>query len=520
MSANTLHELFAANLPQRSGKTFLIDAGRQATYGEVDALAGAIGTHLAARGVGAGDRVLVQVRKGIAEVSALLGVTRAGAVLVDISTAWTAEQVRFVAEDCGASILIVEPAMARVLAAEGIDPARLLPVSAARGLEGLPCLSDLPALPFEALPRRADDLAAIIYTSGSTGKPKGVMLSHANVLAGARSVAEYLELAESDRLLSVLPYSFDYGFNQLTTMMLVGGSVVHQGVAMASEIVRAILRHEVTGLAAVPPLWIQIVRLLASAPTPLPSLRFITNSGGKIPLSTLERMPGIFAKARIFLMYGLTEAFRSTYLAPDRFAAKMGSIGQAIPGAEVFVIRHGEGVARPGEQGELVHRGPLVSQGYWNRPEATAEKIRPCPELRDRIGDEPVVYSGDIVRIDEDGDLWFVSRNDALIKTSGYRVSPDEVEDLVYRSGLAADVVAFGVQDDMLGQSVQVAVTLLGEASREALLAYCRAAMPAYMVPQRIHVWPEPMPRTASGKLSRPDVIRGCSDTSSLHSAR
>jgi acyl-CoA synthetase (AMP-forming)/AMP-acid ligase II len=370
------------------------------------------------------------------------------------------------------------------------------------------------------LPRRADDLAAIIYTSGSTGKPKGVMLSHANVLAGARSVAEYLELAESDRLLSVLPYSFDYGFNQLTTMMLVGGSVVHQGVAMASEIVRAILRHEVTGLAAVPPLWIQIVRLLASAPTPLPSLRFITNSGGKIPLSTLERMPGVFAKARIFLMYGLTEAFRSTYLAPDRFAAKMGSIGQAIPGAEVFVIRHGEGVARPGEQGELVHRGPLVSQGYWNRPEATAEKIRPCPELRDRIGDEPVVYSGDIVRIDEDGDLWFVSRNDALIKTSGYRVSPDEVEDLVYRSGLAADVVAFGVQDDMLGQSVQVAVTLLGEASREALLAYCRAAMPAYMVPQRIHVWPEPMPRTASGKLSRPDVIRGCSDTSSLHSAR
>jgi acyl-CoA synthetase (AMP-forming)/AMP-acid ligase II len=212
-------------------------------------------------------------------------------------------------------------------------------------------------------------------------------------------------------------------------------------------------------------------------------------------------------------MYGLTEAFRSTYLAPERFAAKMGSIGRAIPGAEVFVIRHGEGVAGPGEQGELVHRGPLVSQGYWNRPEATAEKIRPCPELFGLIGDEPVVYSGDIVRIDEDGDMWFVGRNDALIKTSGYRVSPDEVEDLVHRSGLAADVVAFGVPDEMLGQSVQVAVTLLGGATREALLAHCRAVMPAYMVPQRIHVWPKDMPRTASGKLARPEVIRACQPT-------
>jgi acyl-CoA ligase (AMP-forming) (exosortase A-associated) len=510
MRPETLHELFAANLPERAEKVFLIDPAREATYAEVDARADAVAAHLAARGVRPGDRVLVQVRKGVAEVEALLGVTRAGAVLVDISTAWNAEQVRFVAEDCEAALLVVEPAMARTLIASHIDPARILPVDVGHGLEGLQTLVSLPDHRFEPLPRYPDDLAAIVYTSGSTGKPKGVMLSHANVLQGARSVAEYLNLTAADRVLSVLPYSFDYGFNQLTTMMLVGGSVVHQPVPMASEIVRSLERHGVTGLAAVPPLWIQLVRLLAVTPTPLPALRYVTNSGGKIPRNILEMMPDILRNTQIFLMYGLTEAFRSTYLAPERFAAKMGSIGRAVPGAEVFVIRHGMGIAGPGEQGELVHRGPLVSQGYWNRPEATAEKIRPCPELFGLIGDEPVVYSGDIVRIDEDGDMWFVGRNDALIKTSGYRISPDEVEDLVHRSGLAADVVAFGVQDEMLGQAVQVAVTLLGGATREALLTHCRTVMPGYMVPQRIHVWPEDMPRTASGKLARPEVIRAC----------
>ncbi|EQB15327.1 AMP-binding protein [Novosphingobium lindaniclasticum] len=505
MTAATLHDLFAANLPARADTVFLIDPEREATYAEIDAYAATVAAILKVHGVGPGDRILVQVRKGITEVAAILGVTRVGAVLVDISTAWTAEQVRYVADDCGARLLILEPALARAVIAGGIESARVLPVSEVRFPPGEPQVPQI-----AAVPRLSEDLAAIIYTSGSTGQPKGVMLSHGNILQGARSVAEYLHLTGADRLLSVLPYSFDYGFNQLTTMMLTGGSVVHQSVPMASEIVASLVKHAVTGLAAVPPLWIQIVRYLASARTPLPALRFITNSGGRIPASTLEIMPSVLPNAQIFLMYGLTEAFRSTFLHPNRFAAKMGSIGRAIPGAEVFVIRHGEGLATPGQQGELVHRGPLVSQGYWNRPEATAEKIRPCPELFDRFGDEPVVYSGDIVRIDEDGDLWFVGRNDALIKTSGYRVSPDEVEDLVYRSGIAADVVAFGVQDDLLGQAVHIAVTLLVGGTREALLAHCRAAMPAYMVPHRIHLWPEPMPRTASGKLSRPEVIREC----------
>ncbi|MGF7149086.1 acyl-CoA ligase (AMP-forming) (exosortase A-associated) [Sphingomonas zeicaulis] len=513
--ATTLHELFADNLQHRADKIFLIDADREASYAEVATEVDRVAAHLAAIGLQPGDRVVVQVRKGVREVAAMLGVAKIGAVVVNINTVWTIDQIQFVAEDCGARALIVEPAMARALTAAAIDSATPLPpllvtgnggdVAGAQAWDTL-----LHPLNTPVTPRLDTDLAAIIYTSGSTGKPKGVMLSHRNILAGARSVARYLQLGESDRLLSVLPYSFDYGFNQLTTMMLVGGTVVHQPVTLATEVARALQKHRITGFAAVPPLWIQLARLLEASPMDFPDLRYVTNSGGKIPQSVLERMPELFPGTEIVLMYGLTEAFRSTYLEPHRFRAKMGSIGRAIPGSEIYVIKAGVGIAGPGEQGELVHRGPLVSLGYWNRPEATAEKIRPCPELAALIGDEPVVYSGDVVRVDADGDLWFVSRNDALIKASGFRISPEEVEDLVHRSALAADVVAFGVADDVLGQCVHIAVTLLPGATSEALMAHCRQMMPAYMIPRQIHVWGDAMPRTASGKLARPDVVRRC----------
>jgi acyl-CoA synthetase (AMP-forming)/AMP-acid ligase II len=223
-------------------------------------------------------------------------------------------------------------------------------------------------------------------------------------------------------------------------------------------------------------------------------------------------MPQVFPQVNIYLMYGLTEAFRSTFLAPAKFEAKMGAIGQAIPGNEVFIVKPGVGLAKPGEEGELVHRGPLVSMGYWGRPEVTREKIRPCPELASLIGNEPVVFSGDTVRIDADGDLWFVARNDAMIKTSGFRVSPDEVEDLVSRSGLVEDVVAFAVDDDELGQVVHVAVTPFPGVGKERLMQHCRAVMPPYMLPRELHLWDGSMPRTSSGKLSRPEVVRGCKE--------
>ncbi len=508
------YQLLSDNIDARPGKPAIVDGHRAASYSAVAAEVDRVAGYLQSRNIRPGDRVIVHLRKSIAEVVAMFAIAKVGAVIVNVSTQWTVEQLEYVAGDCGARLVIVEARTAEALAARSLTWA--VENVLVRGSLAIDTVFDiwdhLPEdLAGDEIMRLDTELAMIIYTSGSTGMPKGVMLTHRNIVAGARSVARYLDLREDDRLLSVLPYSFDYGLNQLTTMMLMGGTVVHQPVPMAAEIVLAIQKYRITGLAAVPPLWSQIVRLLMENPVDFPSLRRITNSGGKIPLNILEQFPKVFPDADVFLMYGLTEAFRSTYLAPSKFARKMGAIGRAIPGAEVYVIKPGEGVADAGEQGELVHRGPLVSLGYWGKPHETERKIRPCPELWHLIGDEPVVYSGDIVRIDTDGDIWFVGRNDAMIKTSGFRVSPDEIEDLICRSGVVAEAVAFGVDDDDLGQSVHVAVTPINiEFDEEALLRYCRRAMPSYMVPRQFHVWPDTMPRTSSGKIARPDVVRIC----------
>jgi acyl-CoA ligase (AMP-forming) (exosortase A-associated) len=509
----TFYQLLADNLETRPGKPAIIDGHRAMSYAALAAEVDRVAGYLQSRGIRAGDRVIVHLRKSVYEVAAMFAVSKVGAVVVNVNTQWTTEQLEYVAGDCGARLMIVETRVAGALAQRKLPDTveGILVRGVAPAQSGFDSWDQLAVdLAGDEIRRLDTELAMIIYTSGSTGMPKGVMLTHRNIVMGARSVARYLGLRQDERLLSVLPYSFDYGLNQLTTMMLMGGTVVHQAVPMAAEVIQTMRRHRVTGVAAVPPLWSQIVRLLAQSPAEFPELRRITNSGGKISLNILEQIPRVFPDVDVYLMYGLTEAFRSTFLAPEKFRRKMGAIGQAIPGAEVYVVKHGEGIAHPGEQGELVHRGPLVSLGYWGKPEVTEQKIRPCPELWNLIGDEPVVYSGDTVRIDADGDLWFVGRNDAMIKTSGFRMSPDEIEDLVCRSGVVAEAVAFGIEHEDLGQAVHVAITPIGRFEEDALLGYCRRAMPSYMVPHRFHVFRESMPRTSSGKLARPDVVRLC----------
>jgi acyl-CoA synthetase (AMP-forming)/AMP-acid ligase II len=502
----TVYRLLADNLPARAEKVALVDADRVMTYGALQAEAGRVAAWLQARGIRPGDRVIVHLGKGIDEVVAMFGAWRAGAVVVNVNHQWTAGQLAHVARDCRAVAAILRRG-ALTAAAElpGEVKARLVQGRAAEGAEGW---DDPPNDTGEEYRADPGDLAMLIYTSGSTGLPKGVMLSHRNIRLGAVAVADYLGLAEDDRLLSVLPYSFDAGLNQLTTMMLKGGTVVHQPVVMAAEIVKAAVRHEVTGIAGVPPLWNMVIRYLQDAPVAMPALRRVTNTGGKIAPDILDTMPGVLPGVDIYLMYGLTEAFRSTYLHPSKFARKKGSIGQQIPLAQVHAIRADGGIAGPGEEGELVHAGPLVSLGYWEKPDMTAARIRPCPALKPLIGDAPVVWSGDLVRVDEEGDLWFVARMDDMIKAMGFRISPTEVEDSLARSGIVAEAVAYGTEDADMGQRVEAAVRFLPGGDEAALAEHVRRTMPAYMQPRRVVPWIEPMPRTSSGKLDRQAVIR------------
>jgi len=329
------------------------------------------------------------------------------------------------------------------------------------------------------------------------------VLSHRNLLVGAESVSGYLENTGDDVILSVLPLSFDAGLSQVTTAFAVGAHVILMNYLLPREVPKLCAQHGVTGITAVPPLWLQI----ADVPWPdaaVQRLRYFANTGGRMPRATLDRLRATFPGADPYLMYGLTEAFRSTYLDPAEVDRRPDSIGKAIPNAEVLVLRPDGTRCDPGEPGELVHRGALVALGYWNDPVRTAERYRlvhhPDQEWR---APEMAVWSGDTVVADDDGFLYFVGRADDMIKTSGYRVSPTEIEEAAYSTGLVRDAVAVGLPDAALGQRiVLIATPTQPELDVPALTAALRRLLPLYMVPSRIEVREE-LPRSPNGKFDR-----------------
>lgn len=421
-----------------------------------------------------------------------LAAARAGLVHVPINPLLKGPQVQHILADSGAKLLLTNTARAAVLDGAGGALVRELDEgeAAADSYDAMLPLS-------EATP---DDLAAILYTSGSTGRPKGVMLSHANLWLGAESVAGYLKLHDDDRVLGVLPLSFDYGQNQLFSTWFAGAAVAPIDFLTARDVVKAVARHRATTLAGVPPLWVQLVEADWPEEAAL-SLRRLTNSGGALTPSLINQMAETFPLADIYPMYGLTEAFRSTYLPPELVASHPTSMGRAIPHAEVLVCRPDGSLCEDGEPGELVHCGPLVAQGYWQDAERTAQRFRPAPPVSAMGG--MAVWSGDTVRRDGDGLLYFVGRDDAMIKTAGNRVSPTEVEDAAVASGLVREAVAFGVPDARLGAAIILIVRGVDEsADVEGLAAYLRQNLPNFMQPRHI-AWRDDLPRNANGKLDR-----------------
>jgi acyl-CoA ligase (AMP-forming) (exosortase A-associated) len=325
-----------------------------------------------------------------------------------------------------------------------------------------------------------------------------------NMLVGATSVATYIGNQAQDRILAILPLSFDAGLSQVTTGIYAGACVVLHNHLLPRDVVRVVENESVTGLTAVPPLWMQIADQQWPAGS-ADSVRYFANTGGKMPRETLATLRSIFSHAKPFLMYGLTEAFRSTYLPPAEVDRRPDSIGKAIPNAEILVVAKDGSLCGPGEVGELVHRGPLVSLGYWNDPERTAHRFRPAPGQPDGLPNpELAVWSGDSVKTDDEGFLYFVSRMDEMIKTSGYRVSPAEIEEVVYDTGLVSEVAALGIPHPRLSQAiVLVAKAKQGrDASTEVLLAQLKPQVPNYMVPQAVF-WKDSLPRNANGKLDR-----------------
>jgi acyl-CoA ligase (AMP-forming) (exosortase A-associated) len=465
-------------------------------YRGLDDAVGALAAGLAARGFDPGDRIASWLPKNRITCLLPLACARARLIHVPVNPLLKRAQVAHILADSGARLLISAGVRLATLEADDVPP-ECQPAGEGEAAALLASSDRLP--PSAADP---DALAALLYTSGSTGRPKGVMLSHANMWLGAISVAHYLRLAPEDRTLAVLPLSFDYGQNQLLSSWAAGASVIPLDYLSARDVVRAVERHDVTTLAGVPPLWVQLIE--ADWPGGAAyRLRRLTNSGGRLPASVIRRMREMFPAAEIYPMYGLTEAFRSTYLEPALVDAHPDSIGTAIPFAEVIVARPDGSEAAPGEAGELVHAGPLVAKGYWNDPQRTAERFKPASSASKLGG--TAVWSGDTVRRDEHGLLYFVSREDAMIKTSGNRVSPTEVEEAAVATGLVAEAVALGVPDDRLGQAIALIARPAPPHGREVeadLRNQLKRQLPNFMQPTHI-VWRGEMPKSANGKLDR-----------------
>jgi acyl-CoA ligase (AMP-forming) (exosortase A-associated) len=535
-----LPDLMLASAEAVPDKAAVFHGSLSVTFGEVKRDAEALAQTLLGLGLRKSDRVGVLLEKRFEKVTSIFGLSRAGGVFVPIRKQAKADQVAHILADSGARVLIVGyakfdtlrekldkyPALETVIAVGNPEETSdttlngkvVLPWSQAVASAFVTAPANAPVAVAPALGATVSesrvsypwpylvetDLAAILYTSGSTGNPKGVVLNHLNLVAGARTVAQFLQINENDKLLSILTFGFDYGLNQLTTAFLCRAQIVLLDYVLPKQIIETVRKHSVTGLAAVAATWINLLQSKWDQAS-MPTLRYLTNSGGAIPEHYVRDLRARLPKTSVFLMYGLTEAFRSTYLDPALVDAHPTSMGKAIPGEEILILGPDHKPVAAGEIGELVHRGVLVAQGYWNAPELTAIRYRrdPMQPLEIPIP-QMVVYSGDMVRIDSEGLLYFIGRNDEMIKSAGNRISPTEIEDVLYETGMVQSAVAMGIPHDIYGQSIAVVIAPKAgqEFSLEIMMDRCKAIMPVYMIPSVVEVWTT-IPINGTGKLDR-----------------
>jgi len=487
-----------ANLLRRAGDAFgnriaLVHGKEKTSFADLNRRAGQIAKTLSDAGIGPGDVCAVMAKRPRDAAAGFFAAVGTGATGINVNELYRSRQIEFV--------LTHSRARALVVSREVLDN---LPRPVVTSTEII-VLEDIGDSDCEFSPLACDPAAPaqITYTSGSTGQPKGVLMSHENLWAGVRVVASYLGLCEDDRIAGLLPFSFVYGFNQLTTALFVGATLVVERSTVPQDIVATLRRERVTVLAAVPPLWQQLLGIAAFRDEPLEHLRIVTNAGGPLPPSSVRDLRRAHPQAKLFLMYGLTEVFRSTFLPPEEVDGHPDSMGRAVPESAVYVLNDEGQLAKPGEVGELLHGGPSVAIGYVGDPEATANVFRPNPFFRPG---EPtrVAFSGDLVRRDEEGRLYYVGRRDRMIKTLGFRVSPDEVCDVIRASELVTEAAVVTEPDPQRGERIVACIVLRSEANLDQVRRFCGIELPRYMQPAR-YVCLTAIPRNPSGKH---DLVR------------
>jgi amino acid adenylation domain-containing protein len=498
MIPSTLAEMLARAEAEWAQRPAVADDFQELSYAEFYQSTMQLAGALLESGVKPGDRVGLLLKKDLSQARAIFACACIGAIFVPLNPQLKAAQIRYILDTAGASFLLCQhDVMKRLVPHPGQEIHLSIELIESGKIE--PSQIKLPTT-------QPTDLAALLFTSGSTGNPKGVMLSQQNLVAGARIVCEYLELTAADRLLAALPFSFDYGLNQLIAGIYCGARVRLFEFIFGTQIVQCLHKDRISCLAGVPTLWgILTTSTPKFSSQSLPQLRLLTNSGGALDLQTIDRLRQAQPDANLILMYGLTEAFRSTYVPVEQLATHQDSIGWAIPETEVFLVDESNQTCPVGAKGMLVHSGPTVALGYWKNPEATAKVFRPDPREPDGVG--TVVYSGDYATQLEDGSFRFIGRKDTLIKSSGFRISPTEVEQVLLTHSAVQSAAVIGLPDQLLGQRVHAICVGGTDDETATLLRFAAQSLASHQLPRSVE-WVTQLPTTSHGKVDYTRLVK------------
>lgn len=500
-----LHELLSKTARDYPDSEALVASGIRLSYAKIDDRSNGFAKSLLNKGLRKGDRVLIFMDNSPACVVALYGILKAGGVMVPVNPVTKTEKLAFLLKDSEAFGFVADDHLQAVYAPalDMYKPACVF-INAPDGFAGSAGFSFSDASRAALAPRTAvidQDLAAIIYTSGSTGEPKGVMLSHHNMVSAARSVSGYLGLVRADRILCCLPLAFDYGLYQVLMAFMVGACVIlERSFAFPAAIIKTLAAECATVFPGVPTMFsILLGRKGIFSAYDCGSIRMVTNTAASLPPQHIARLQGIFKNARIFSMYGLTECKRVSYLPPEDLVSRPTSVGRGMPNEELYLVDPDGRRLPPGSVGELVIRGSHVMRGYWRRPQETAARLKPGA-----YPGEMVLYSGDIFHMDEDGYLYFIGRTDDIIKSRGEKVSPKEVENILYALPDVTEAAVIGVDDAILGQAVHAFVVLQAASNATArdVIRHCQENMESYMVPKAVHIV-SALPKTDTGKIRK-----------------
>ena len=474
----------------------LVIGAKRYSYARLNDLASRLAARLVALGVRRGDRVATFLDNGLEVITAVYAAMKCGAVFMPINPLTKADKLAYLLTDAEVRLLISQETLraefAPALSKAACDTACLV-------MDHYDAATEVPLV---SSPDGAIDidLASIIYTSGSTGEPKGVMLTHVNMLSAARAVSHYLALKPEDVIFCALPLAFDYGLYQMLMSVMVGSCVVlERSFAFPVKMLERMAAERVTVFPGVPTMFSLLMNLKTIDQYNLTALRLITNTAAALPATHIRALQGLFPQAQLYSMYGLTECKRVTYLPPEQLASRPTSVGRGMPNEELWLVDEANRRLPNGSTGELVIRGSHVMRGYWRKPEATARRLKPGP-----LPGEMVLYSGDLFRTDADGYLYFVARKDDIIKSRGEKVSPREIENVLYSMTEIQEAAVIGVEDALLGQAIKAFVVLRDDraCTERAIIKYCAAKLESFMVPKYVTIVPS-LPRTDTGKISK-----------------